>query len=365
MEKITSIVSVVLNNFNLDGTKVLFGNSISLYVSSLLVFAMWLIVFAILQYFAIAWLTTFSRRTKTDLDDAFVKMVNSFRPPFYIFISFWFAVRYLNVHGFFEKIITAIIVIWFIYQIVVIVGILVEDVIFKHIIKNHDETTKSAIHIISSIVKATVWIFGIILVLSNFGIDVTSLLAGAGIAGVAIAFALQGILSDLFSSFSIYFDKPFKIGDYIKTGGNVNGVVKQIGIKSTRIEARDGEEIVISNQELTGAKIQNFELMKERPTVFSFGVLYETNYEKLQSIPKMVKEIIESQDMVRFDRAHFKSFGESSLDFEVVYFVLDQDYTLYMDIQQKINFALFKRFEEEGIGFAYPTRTIYMSQHDS
>ncbi len=363
MEKVVKNVELILNNLNVDGTKVFFGNSVSTYISSVLLFLVLLVVFAILQRFAIARFTYFSRRTKTDLDDAFVKMINSFRPPFYTFVSFWIAISYLNVHGYIENVVTALLVVWLIYQTVIIVGILVEDVIFMHLIKNHDETTKSAIHIIANIIKATIWIFGIILVLSNFGVDVTSLIAGAGIAGVAIAFALQGILSDLFSSFSIYFDKPFKIGDYIKTEGNVAGVVKQIGIKSTRIEARDGEEIVVSNQELTGAKIQNFELMKERRSVFSFCVLYDLSAEKLRAIPNIVKEIVESQEKVRFDRAHFKSFGESSLDFEVAYFVLDQDYKLYMDIQQEINLKLFERFEQEGIGFAYPTRTIYMAEN--
>jgi len=151
------------------------------------------------------------------------------------------------------------------------------------------------------------------------------------------------------------------VGDFIKTG-DAMGTVKNIGIKSTRILSLTGEEIVLSNQELTSAKIQNFGLMEERRVVLDFGVLYETNIEKLKKIPGFVKEIIESLDDMRFDRSHFKSFGDSSLDFETIYYVLSPDYNIYMDRQQEIILAIFKRFEEEGIVFAYPTRTIYMAK---
>ncbi len=363
MQQLTTYIDYFLNFFNIDGSKIFLSNSISDYVFVLVIFILSIIIFSLAQFFALSWFASVSRRTETKLDDVFVKIVRSFKPPFYLFVSFWFSLRFINIYGIADSIVTAVLVIWLVYQTVIIVGILVEDIVFRYFADDSDATTKSAIKLISNVARAVIWVFGILMVLSNFGIDVTSLVAGAGIAGIAIAFALQGILADLFSSFSLYFDKPFKVGDFIKTGDS-KGVVKHIGVKSTRIQSNDGEEIVLSNQELTSAKIQNYKLMEERRVSFSFGVLYETDLQKLRKIPEIVRTIVESEKQTRFDRAHFKSFGDSSLDFEVVYFVLGQDYSMYMDIQQSINFKLFEYFEENGIGFAYPTRTIHMNNID-
>lgn len=326
---------------------------------ALAVFLLTLVVAALAQYFALSWLASISVRTKTDIDDTIVKMVRSFRPPFYLFVAFWFATQYLAIAGIADSIVTGILVVWLVYQAVAVVGILVEDVVFRHFAKDRDETTKSALHLLSNMAKGVMWVFGLLLILSNFGIDVTSLMAGAGIAGIAIAFALQGILGDLFSSFTLYFDKPFKVGDFIIVGSEM-GTVKHIGVKSTRIQALSGEMLTISNQELTSARIQNYALMRERRVAFSFGVLYETPIDKVRMIPGWVREVVEGEADVRFDRAHFKSFGDSSLDFEVVYYVLGSDYTLYMERQQAINLGLMKRLQAEGVGFAFPTRTVHL-----
>jgi len=361
MQQLTDIIAGMLAQFGIPGEHVFFGNTLGDYALALTVLILSIAIFALAQFFTLSWLAAISERTKTDLDDAFVKMVRSFRPPFYLFLALWFSLRFLTITGIADSIVTAVLVIWIVYQAVIIVGILVEDVIFRHLTKDQDETAKSALHLLANLAKGVMWVLGILLVLSNFGVNVTSLMAGAGIAGIAIAFALQGILSDLFSSFSLYFDKPFKVGDFIIVGDTM-GVVKHIGIKSTRIKALSGEEITMSNQELTGARIRNFKLMEERRVVFGFGVLYETPAAKLKQVSSMVQEIVERRADTRFDRAHFKSFGESSLDFEVVYHVLTSDYTRYMDIQQEINQQLFERFEREGIGFAYPTRTLYLHQ---
>jgi len=346
--------------FGVQSSVVVLGNTLGAYVFACVLFLLGIIVFAFLQFIVLSWLSIISKRTKTDLDDAFVKMVWSFKPPFYAFFSFWYAVRSLTVTGVAYGVVTAILVVWVVYQMVIVVGILVEDVLFRYLVKDDDETTRSAIHLVANMAKGIMWVLGILLALSNFGIDVTSLLAGAGIAGIAVAFALQGILSDLFSSFSLYFDRPFKVGDFIVAGGT-SGTVKRIGVKTTRIQALTGEEVVLPNQDLTSTTIQNFRRMEERRVVFGFGVLYETDAKRIEEIPASVRKIIESVDDTRFDRAHFKGFGDSSLDFEVVYYVLDRDYAKCMDIQQKINLALLRLFEERSIGFAYPTRTVYVN----
>jgi small-conductance mechanosensitive channel len=196
-------------------------------------------------------------------------------------------------------------------------------------------------------------------VLSNAGVDITSLIAGLGIGGIAVALALQNVLSDLFSSFAIHFDKPFLVGDFIIVGDQM-GVVEKIGIKTTRIRALQGEELVFANKELTDAHIQNFKKMRERRVVFSIGVLYETPQKHLQEISWLLRSIIEKQEQVRFDRAHFARFDASALTFEVVYYVLSDEYTTYMDIQQQINFAILEAFSARHISMAYPTQTVYL-----
>lgn len=199
-----------------------------------------------------------------------------------------------------------------------------------------------------------------LLVLDNIpGVEVTALIAGLGIGGIAVALATQNILADLFASFSISLDKPFAIGHFIMVGEHM-GTVENIGLKTTRLRSLSGEQLVISNDDLLRSRVRNYRRMSERRVLFGFGVVYQTPYSKLQSIKAMVREIVEDTEQARFDRAHFKAYGNFSLDFEVVYYVLSPDYTTYMDIQESINLALFRKFEEEGIEFAYPTQTLYL-----
>jgi small-conductance mechanosensitive channel len=203
------------------------------------------------------------------------------------------------------------------------------------------------------------YVLVLLMVLDNLGVDVTALVASLGIGGVAVALAVQNILTDLFACLSISIDKPFVLGDFIIVG-DLLGTVEHIGLKTTRVRSLSGEQLIFSNNDLLGSRVRNFKRMYERRVVFTFGVVYQTRHEQLRRIPDMVRAIIEARENTRFDRAHFKAYGDSSLDFEVVYYVLVPDYNIYMDIQQAINLDLFERFEKEGIGFAYPTRTVYM-----
>jgi len=182
-----------------------------------------------------------------------------------------------------------------------------------------------------------------------------------GIGGVAVAFALQNVLGDIFASISIYFDKPFKVGDFIIIGEDM-GVVKKIGLKSTILESLWGQDIVVSNRELTTVRINNYRTMKKRRVVFTFGVLYETPTKKMEKIPKMVEDIFAKIKLLDLDRVHFKTFAASSLDYEVAFYVDTGEYKKYMDLRQEVNLALKQKFEEEGIEFAYPTQTLYQHQ---
>ncbi|CAN5880750.1 mechanosensitive ion channel family protein [soil metagenome] len=225
---------------------------------------------------------------------------------------------------------------------------------------NFTETAaKTAFGVVRFFALVAIWTSVAILILSTFGIEITPLVAGLGIGGIAVGFALQQILGDIFCSVAIVLDRPFEVGDFIITGDHM-GSIEHIGVKTTRVRSLGGEQIIFPNSDLIGSRVRNYKRMAERRVTFGFGVLYATSAEKLERLPEIVREIIEAQAQTRFDRAHFASFGDSSLDFEVVYHVLSPDYNLYMDIQQQINLSLFRRLEEIGIGFAFPSRTLYV-----
>jgi MscS family membrane protein len=204
----------------------------------------------------------------------------------------------------------------------------------------------------------------LLLILDQLGFDITALVAGLGIGGVAIALAVQNVLGDLFASLSIVLDKPFVVGDTINVG-DMTGTVEYIGIKTTRLRSLSGEMIVFSNNDLLKSRIRNFRVMQERRIVFAVQVTYDTAQEKLERIPGMLRAAVENRKQTRFDRAHFKGFSESALDFEVVYFVTTPDYNVYMDVQQAINLEIYRRFVEEKIEFAYPTRTLIVHGADA
>ncbi|HKK08681.1 MAG TPA: mechanosensitive ion channel family protein, partial [Gemmatimonadota bacterium] len=189
--------------------------------------------------------------------------------------------------------------------------------------------------------------------------QIKTLLAGLGVGGIAVALAVQTILGDLFASLSIVLDKPFVIGDFLAVGEHT-GTVEQIGIKTTRIRSLSGEQLVFSNADLLSSRIRNYGRMRERRAVFTVGVTYGTPPGTARRIPDLIREALAEHDEVRVDRCHFKAFGDSALIYETVYYVSDPAYNLYMDIQQEVNLELMRLFAEEGIEFAYPTRTVHL-----
>ena len=199
--------------------------------------------------------------------------------------------------------------------------------------------------------------------LDNLGIDITALLAGIGIASIGVGLALQNIMTDLFGSLSIILDKPFEIGDYIVVD-DLSGNVEHIGLRTTRVRSLSGEQLVFSNNDLLQSRVRNYKRMQERRAVFGIGVTYDTSRELLARIPGMIREIVEARETVRFERAHFQRFGDSALQYEVVYWVLDADYALYMDLQQAINLEIVNAFDEHGIEFAFPTQTLHLHREE-
>ncbi len=228
-----------------------------------------------------------------------------------------------------------------------------------------DASAVTSMQALGVLAQLAVWSVIALMFLSNVGVNVTALVAGLGIGGVAIGLAVQNILSDLFASLSIVLDKPFVIGDTL-TVGTDSGTVEYIGLKSTRLRSLSGEQIVFSNDDLLTSRVRNYERMTERRVVTGFGVTYNTEHDTLAAIPDLVRQAVEAVNgdpesaPLRFDRAHFKAFADSSLDFEVVYYVLDPAYARYMDAQQAINLEIVAAFAQRGIEFAFPTRTVYV-----
>lgn len=214
--------------------------------------------------------------------------------------------------------------------------------------------------LLSFLGRVALWALVALLILDNMGLNVTALVASLGIGGIAVALAAQNILGDLFASLSIAIDKPFVIGDFIIVDDHM-GSIEHVGLKTTRVRSLGGEQIIFSNNDLLKSRIRNYKRMQERRAVFAIGVTYDTAVEQLESIPGLIQEAIKSHEGTRFDRAHFKSFGPSSLDFEAVYFMLQPDFNLYMDVQQAINLQLVRAFGARGIQFAFPTQTLHIA----
>jgi small-conductance mechanosensitive channel len=230
--------------------------------------------------------------------------------------------------------------------------------------RRHDEQRDRAalgsLGIIAFILNAVIWSLVVLLTLDNLGVDITALVAGLGIGGIAVALAVQNVLGDLFASLSITLDRPFVIGEFLVIG-DFMGTVEYIGVKSTRIRSLNGEQIVMANSDLLGSRVRNYGRMTERRVVFSTGIAYETPVKLIEAVPSIIRDAIEAQSDVRFDRSHFQRHGAFSLDFETVYYVLSADYNRYMDIQQSINLRLHRQFAEQGIEFAYPTQKLMIA----
>lgn len=341
-----------------------FGNTLVDYVTAVVLFLLYLTVFKGVQSLILYRLKKLSQKTSTDIDDTLVKIVSTIKPPFYFFLAFYFSVSTLSTDAIFGKVIHVVLIVWIFFQIIHVVQILIHFIAHKYMSREGEPIeTDTAVQALNIIAQIALWALGILLILSNIGVDVTFLIAGLGIGGIAVAFAVQGILEDLFSSFTIYFDRPFRVGDFIVVNGS-SGTVTKIGIKTTRIKSLQGEEVVIPNQKLTGETVQNYKKMQSRRVSFNFGVEYQTPTKKLAKIPRTVKTIVESQNEVEYGRTHLKTIGEYALMYEVVYTMTNSDFNLYMDTQQSINLAILQAFEQQKIRLAYPTQTIKLKQKD-
>ncbi|HEU4531539.1 MAG TPA: mechanosensitive ion channel family protein [Steroidobacteraceae bacterium] len=218
-----------------------------------------------------------------------------------------------------------------------------------------DKGLAGSFDIILFVLRLVIWTLVLLFALDNLGVEVTALIAGLGIGGIAVALAVQNVLGDLFASLSITLDKPFVVGDFLVIDKDM-GTVERIGVKSTRLRSLDGEQIIVSNADLLKSRLHNFGRMYERRVAFTVSVRYETPLETMKEIPQLLAGIVREQQKVRFDRSHFARYGDFALLFEVVYVVLSPDFNLYMDIQQAINLRIFEEFGKRNIVFSYRER---------
>jgi small-conductance mechanosensitive channel len=226
-----------------------------------------------------------------------------------------------------------------------------------------DSGTRATVQAVGYAARFALWAVLLVMALGAFGIDVTALITGLGIGGIAIALAVQNILGDLFAALAIVLDKPFVVGDFIIVD-NVMGNVEHVGLKTTRIRSLGGEQVIVSNNDLLKSRIRNYKRMEQRRVVFTVDLTYGTAPERMQRVPAVIRETIEKQPLTRFDRSHFLAFAESGLRVETVYWVLDPDFNKYADVQHAINVELMRRLAAENIDFALPSRTVYVRTPD-
>ena len=308
-------------------------------------------------------LEVLSERTHSDLDDMIVDLLKvRTKKIFIVVLAVYGASQVLVLPLKLDRIINAAAFLSLAMQIGIWGNGIINFMVRKRAAKDGEEGLNlEAYSVITWLAKATMWALVVLLALHNLGIQITTLIAGLGISGIAVALAVQNILGDLFASLSIVLDRPFIIGDFIIVGEQM-GTVEHVGLKTTRVRSLSGEQIIFSNTDLLGSRIRNYRRMNERRVVFTLGVTYQTPAGKLERIPGMLEEIIKNQEMVRFDRAHFSGYGDFSLNFEVVYWVMDRDYNIHMDIKQSILIAINRKFVEEEIEFAYPTQTLFLEK---
>jgi small-conductance mechanosensitive channel len=342
-----------------------FGNTILKYITAIGIFVLVIIVVKIFRLIVLRRLKKWSEKTETTIDDFLLNGIRKSIVPILYYSAIYFAARSLNLSDSVRNIldVLSIVVVTF-YIIRLITSTL--DYSIKSYTAKQDAADQKAKQLksISTLARIIIWGVGLVFLLDNLGFDISAVVAGLGIGGIAVALAAQTILGDLFSYFIIFFDRPFELGDYIKVGDK-NGTIEHIGIKTTRIRALNGEQLVFSNTDLTSSRLHNFKKLQKRRIVFMLGVIYETPAEKLKIIPGLVKNIISEEENSDYDRGHFKEFGDFSLNFEFVYYVLSSDYATYMDTQHNINMKIFNEFNEEGIEFAYPTQLVYVNKADS
>lgn len=341
---------------------IVLGNPVPAYVNAVLILIGAYIIARVLRFIATHYLKSLKRKDQSLLDDKISALLVSQAVPLFMTLAVYIASKTLILDPTFEWILDALILA--VASLIAVLALsaaltLIADKTLLTRYKGSHPLIVKWFHITIRFVIASL---ALILYFDNIGIKITSLVAGFGIGGIAIAFAAQSILVDLFCWVTIVFDEPFEIGDFI-VSGDQKGTVEHIGIKTTRLRSQSGEQLILANSDLTKARIANFKTLTQRRVLFRLGIAYETPEAKLREIPELIRSIVTATPHTRYERAHFAAFGPYSLDYEIVYFIESSDYALYMDLNQSIFLAIKQAFDERSIVFAYPTQTVQIQNN--
>lgn len=310
-----------------------------------------------LRVVALARLKQWAEKSKTTIDDFFAAMLRQSLVPLLYFGLLYVGIKSLVLHPLVGRIFDVLGVVVFTYVGIRFVTSLIEYVLAGR--RRGHVDAENTVKAILPAIHVVVWTMGVLYLLENLGFKISAVIAGLGITGIAVALAAQAVLKDAFSYFAILLDRPFEVGDFIIVG-DVMGSVERVGVKTTKLRSLSGEQIICSNSDLTDSRVRNYKRMSSRRVAFTLNLSYETPRDRVEKIPGLVKSILGDIARVTVDRVHFAAYGDFSLKFEVVYYVLDSDYNLFMDIQQQINLRIMEVFEKEGVRFAYPTQSLYL-----
>lgn len=348
---------------------VLMGNSVKAWLGALAAMIAMRFALGLVRRVLVSRLKSLSERTQTRIDDVITTVLSETRAFFLWSLALQVGVLAVSLPDRLGAASRAITATALLVQIGLWGSTLLRELGARYVAGDPDDESsvaqagarQTAASTASFVLRILLWTALTLVLLDTLGVNISALVAGLGVGGVAVALAVQNILGDLFGSITIALDKPFVVGDFIVID-DFAGTVEHVGLKTTRIRSLHGEQLVFSNADLLRARIKNYKHLAERRVVFSFGVTYDTSPDDLEAIPGLLREIISAREGLRFDRAHFKTFAASSLDFEVVYYACTSEYALYMDHQQAINLALLRGLAERKVEFAYPTQTLYLQR---
>ena len=342
--------------------RVIYGNELGTWLISLLAGVAAFVVLCLLKRLLLHRIVALTERTKTQFDDLLVDIFKRSWVLVLLAVSLWVASLALHLPSA-EATIRVVLWILVLLQVAVIGSGVITYFAGRWTAitpEKEDAATTAAYKSLAVLARIVLWATILLLALDSIpGVEVNTLIAGLGIGGIAVALAVQTVLGDAFASVSILLDKPFEVGDFINVG-DYSGTVEYIGLKSTRLRSLTGEQVVFGNSALLSSRIRNYKRMQERRATFTIGVACETPYEKLVRIPEILEGIVKAQPETEFIWARFATYGEYSLDFEVVYKMLTVNYNTFIEVQQAINLAIYKCFEEEGISLPYPTQTLHI-----
>lgn len=338
------------------------GNSLQAWLTAGLTAAVALLVALVLRRLLVSRLGVLAARTVNQFDDTAVAVLEETRTWILVMIAVLIALSPLQFPPRIAAVMAPALKLVILWQIALwaaaAIGFWVR-LQLQHRTGTHDRTSVAMISAMGVGAKFVVWVLIVLTALKSvFDVEITAWITGLGVGGIAVALAVQNILGDLLAALAIVFDKPFDVGDFIVVD-TVSGNVERIGLKTTHIRSVSGEQVIVGNGDLLKSRLRNFKRMQQRRVVLNLDVQYDTPPDKLARIPQIVRGIIEKQDTVRVDRSHVATFLDSAIRVETVYWVLDPDYTLFMDRQQAINLEILRRFNAVGISFAFPSRTVY------